>query len=208
MNVSAFNSTQMKPQTSFGREYQVEDAEHIIELSEKLNDSFTSSEKPQIKSAGGIFASVLCAILTSFILGKCAASKIMTAFPGTSKKVTEGLANGLKKGADNLKNYADDVANGVKLQKGGKYTKMLGGKVASVEEFARNKLVKMKDKIGLESMVTNAVGIASVATIAPEVLKVDGNNDGVSDIAQRNVSAYKNAMKNVGLVSEIIDSLS
>lgn len=204
MNVSALNSTPVKSQPSFGREYQIEDAEHIMELSEQLEDSFSKAEKPAIKSAGGILASVIGAVLTTFVIGKCAASKVTTAFPSLSTKLTDGL----RKGANSVKNYADDVAKGVKLQKGGKYTKFVGEKVGLAEKFARNKYQHLAEKMGPEGVITNAVGLAFVATIVPEILKVDGNQDGVSDIAQRNVSAYKNAMKNVGIVSEIVDSLS
>lgn len=204
MNVSALNSTPVKSQPSFGKEYQIEDAEHIMELSGQLEDSFSKAEKPAIKSAGGILASVIGAVLAAFVMGKCAASKVTTAFPSISTKIT----NGLRKGANSLRNYADDVANGVKLQKGGKLAQAAGKKVAVVEKFARNKYQQLAEKMGAEGIITNAVGLASVATIVPEILKVDGNQDGISDIAQRNVSAYKNAMKNVGIVSEIVDSLS
>lgn len=204
MNVSALNSTPLKPQPSFGREYQMEDVEHIMELSEQLNDSFKSSEEAEVKSAGGIFASVIGAILTTFVIGKCTASKVTTAFPALSSKITDGL----RKSANLVKNYANDLANGVKLQKGGKYSKFVGEKIGIAENLLRNEYKKLAAKMGPEGIITNAVGLGAVAAIAPEILKVDGNKDGIADIAQRNVSAYKNALNNVGIVSEIVDSLS
>lgn len=204
MNVSALNSTPLKPQPSFGREYQIEDAEHIMELSEQLSDSFDKVEKPQVKSAGGILASVIGAILTTFVVGKCAAAKVITAFPSLSTKVNDGL----RKGANFVKNYADDLANGVKLQKGGKYTKFVGEKVGIAENSLRSVYKNLVNKMGTDGLIKNAVGVGAVAAIAPEILKVDGNKDGIADIAQRNVSAYKNALNNVGIVSEIVDSLS
>lgn len=204
MNVSALNSTPLKPQPSFGREYQIEDAEHIMELSEQLSDSFDKVEKPQVKSAGGIFASVIGAVLTTFVIGKCAAAKVITAFPSLSTKINDGL----RKGANFVKNYADDLANGVKLQKGGKYTKFVGEKVGIAENSLRGLYKNLVNKMGTDGLIKNIVGVGAVATIAPEIVKVDGNKDGIADIAQRNVSAYKNALNNVGIVSEIVDSLS
>lgn len=204
MNVSALNSTPAKIQPSFGREYQIEDAEHIMELSEQLGDSFNKAEKAEVKSAGEILASVIGAVLTTFVIGKCAASKVTTAFPSLTTKLT----NGLRKGANSVKNYADDVAKGVKLQKGGKYAKIAGEKLAVAENFARNGYKKLAGKVGAEGIITNAVGLGAVAAIAPEIMKVDGNKDGIADIAQRNVSAYKNALNSFGIVSELVESLS
>lgn len=204
MNISALNSVPANSSTSFGRDYQIEDAEHIIELSEELSDSFQKAEKPEIKSKGAIFASVIGAVLTTFVVGKCAAAKVTTAFPSLSTKITDGL----RKGADCVKNYSDDVANGVKLQKGGKYTKFVGEKVGIAENFARNEYKKLANKMGAEGIIRNAAGVGAVVAIAPEILSVDGNEDGVSDIAQKNVNAYKNAVRSLGIVSDIIESLS
>ena len=199
MNISASQSIPVKERTSFGKEYQVEDVEHVMQLTRELNDSFQRAEEPEHKSIGGIFASVTGAILTMFILGKCATSKVMTAFPSISTK----LSNGVRAGANLVRDFSDDVAKGVKLQKGGKYTQLAGEKVAQAENFLRKNYIKLRDKTGVENLITNAAGLTAVAAVAPEIISVDGNNDGVSDIAQRNVNAYKNALKNVGIISEI-----
>lgn len=204
MNISVSQSIPVKERTSFGKEYQVEDVEHVMQLTRELNDSFQRAEEPEHKSIGGIFASVTGAILTMFILGKCAASKVMTAFPSISTK----LSNGVRAGANLVRDFSDDVAKGVKLQKGGKYTQLAGEKVAQAENFLRKNYIKLRDKTGVENLITNAAGLTAVAAVAPEVISVDGNNDGVSDIAQRNVNAYKNALKNVGIVSEIVEALA
>lgn len=204
MNISASQSIPVKERTSFGKEYQVEDVEHVMQLTRELNDSFQRAEEPEHKSVAGIFASVAGAILTMFILGKCAASKIMTAFPG----ITTKLGSAIRKGANVVRDYSDDVAKGAKLQKGGKYTQFVGDKVSKAESFLRKNYIKLRDKSGAENLITNAVGLTAVATIAPEVISVDGNNDGVSDIAQKNVNAYKNALRNVGIISEIVEALA
>lgn len=206
MNISATNLSHVQARPAFGQEAQIdldelsiEDAEKIVKLSEQLGDSFKKSEKPKVKSAGGVLASVLGTVLATFVIGKCAASKVMTAFPSISGKVNSGL----KKGADAVKNYADD------LVKGGKNSKAIGEGINKAEKFAREAFIKLRDKSGgADKLLTNAVGIASVAAVAPEIMKVDGNEDGISDIAQKNISAYKNALHSVGIVSELIDSLS
>lgn len=204
MNISATSSTQITPQASFGRDYQIEDAERVMKLTEELQDSFKKNDEVEHKSASSICVSVLGAVLTSFILGKCAASKVMTAFPS----ITSKLSSGLRKGANLVRDFSDDVAQGVKLKKGGKGAKFVAKNIGKAEKFAREQFVKLRDKSSTENIITNAVGLASVATIAPEVLSVDGNKDGVSDIAQKNVNAYRNAINNVGIVSEIVEALA
>ena len=203
MNISATGGPSLKS-SSFGKEYQVEDAERIIQLTEELNDSFKKEENIDNKSAVAVGASAIGAVLTTFILGKCAASKVITAFPSVSSKLTSGL----RKGANAIRDFSDDVAKGVKLKKGGKYTKFLGDKVLKLEKSAREQFIKLSQKSSTENVLTNAIGIVSAATIAPEVLSVDGNNDGISDIAQKNVNAYRNAIHNVGIVSEIVEALA
>ena len=203
MNISATSGPSLKS-SSFGKEYQVEDAERIIQLTEELNDSFKKEENIDNKSAVAVGASAIGAVLTTFILGKCAASKVITAFPSVSSKLTSGL----RKGANAIRDFSDDVAKGVKLKKGGKYTKFLGDKVLKLEKSAREQFIKLSQKSSTENVLTNAIGIVSAATIAPEVLSVDGNNDGISDIAQKNVNAYRNAIHNVGIVSEIVEALA
>lgn len=203
MNISATGGPSLNS-SSFGKEYQVEDAERIIQLTEELNDSFKKEENTDNKSAVAVGASAIGAVLTTFILGKCAASKVITAFPSVSSKLTSGI----RKGANTIRDFSDDVAKGVKLKKGGKYTKFLGDKVSKLEKSAREQFIKLSQKSSTENVLTNAIGIASAATIAPEVLSVDGNNDGISDIAQRNVNAYRNAIHNVGIVSEIVEALA
>ena len=204
MNISAIPASHIKEGASFGKDYQVEDIEHVMQLTKQLNDSFQKTEEPEHKSPAAICVSIAGAILTMFILGKCAASKLMTAFPS----ITTKLGSAVRKGANVVRDFSDDVAKGAKLQKGGKYTQFVGDKVSKAESFLRKNYIKLRDKSGAENLITNAAGLTAVAAVAPEVISVDGNNDGVSDIAQKNVNAYKNALKNVGIVSEIVDALA
>ena len=210
MNISASNSVNPNLNTSFGREVSFDDSEKIIILGQDLKDSFKKNapngddEAPEKKSIVGVCTSVTVAVLSSFVAGKCLALKMMTAFPSLTPKLT----NVVRKNADFVKNYADDVVNGVKMQKGGKAAKVVASKVAQAENFARGQFVKLRDKVGIESAVGTIAGAAAAAAISPEIISVDGNNDGVADIAQKNVNAYRNAAQNIGIVSEIVSVLA
>ncbi len=208
MNISANNSINGNVNTTFGKEYKIEDAEHIARLTEELKDSFIKGnegkEVPEMKSFAGICASAIGAVLTTFVIGKCAASKVMTAFPGLTSKAS----NYIRKNANFVRDYADDVANGIKLKKGGKYTKAAAEGIGKAEKFAREKFISLRDKMGTEGIISNMAGAAAIASVAPEILSVDGNKDGISDIAQRNVNAYKNAAQNIGIISEVVNALA
>lgn len=204
MNISAAKSGLINEQTSFGKEYQIEDAEYILRLAKELNDSFQKAEEPEHKSKAGVIASVVVATLAMYVIGKSAASKVMTAFPSISTK----LSNGMRKGANFVRDFSDDVAKGVKLEKGGKFTKFIGEKVSKFENLLRINFIKLRDKSSIENLIGNTAGLTAVAAVTPEIISVDGNNDGISDIAQKNVNAYKNAMNRVGILSEIIEALT
>lgn len=205
MNISANNYSPIKPQASFGKEYEIEDAEHIAKLTEELKDSFNKDcEDEEKKSKAGIFASVAGAILTTFVIGKCAASKVMTAFP----KLCSKLTGGLRKGANFVRNSADDILNGKKLPKSNKFVKNITKQIARLEKKARELFVKITGKSSTENVVSTAVGVAAASAVAPEIIKVDSNNDDIPDIAQRNVNAYKNAAQKIGIVSEVVGALS
>ena len=204
MNISAMQSFRGNELTSFGKEYQVEDAEQVMILKRKLNDSFQKTEKPEHKSIGAICASVTGAILTMFILGKCVSSRVMNAFPFISEK----LYTCTSKRANFVRHYSSEIAKGNRLKKGGKYTKLIGEFVSKSENFLRKSYIKLTNKGGAENLISNMAGIAAVATVTPDIISVDGNNDGISDIAQKNVNAYKNALKSIGILSEIVEVIA
>ena len=57
----------------------------------------------------------------------------------------------LRKGANFVRNYADDVINGVKLKKGGKFAKTVAQKVSNLEKKV-SKLYELDSKNNLTSL--------------------------------------------------------
>ncbi|MBE7705166.1 MAG: hypothetical protein E7Z90_05060 [Cyanobacteria bacterium SIG29] len=209
MNINSNISAKFTSTPAFGKDFSVEDAENIARLSGELNDSFETNnvnddEKAKKKSAGQFLASIGGAIATAFVLGKCGASKILTAFPKLAGKIT----NFIRKGANFVRNFADDVVNGVKLKKGGKFTKSAAKKIANLEKKAREIYINKRNKSSAEEVIKNAVGVAAMATVVPQVATVDGNNDGVSDLAQKEISAYQSFLQKSAIIEGITDTFA
>ncbi len=205
MSISAqMNCTPIKPQVSFGSN-QEKDYEKVVSAANKIADSYTSSskdgeERPEQKSKMGTLVSVATAALLMYAGGKFAASKVNEVFP----KVAPALENGLRKSADFIREKT------AVLSGNGNRVASTIGKIGSKTEQAARNIYKSCIKKGgdaAESM-KNLAGAAALATGFPKVVTVDGNEDGVRDISQKNVNAYKNAMEQVSVLSDIVDVLS
>ena len=213
MKVSAVNSTPLKPQ-SFGND--VLKAQVVLDKSKELGDRFTKN--PEEKSPLSTFVSVIGAFATCFLLGKGLASKAMEVFPKLSGQIVElskkafagasVVAGKLRnvhvpekitgsKVANVVKNTAEKVSANPKV-------KNVAGKVA---EYASSALTKIKAQPA-EKIIKNAAGIASMAVLGSQIATVDGNDDGIADIAQKDVNAYKNAIGSIGILGDIMKSLS
>ena len=213
MKVSAVNSTPLKPQ-SFGNE--VYKAQVVLEKSKELGDRFTKN--PEKKSPLSTLISVAGAFATCFLLGKGLASKAMEVFPKLSGQIVElskkafagasVFAGKLKSVKVPEKVASSKVANVVKETaekvSANPKVKNVAGKVV---DFASSSFAKIKAQPP-EKIIKNAAGIASMAFLGSQIATVDGNDDGIADIAQKDVSAYKNAIGNLGLIGDIIKSLS
>ena len=209
MNINPNISAKFTSTPAFGKDFSVEDAENIARLSSELNDSFETGDvddeqKAKKKSPGQFLASIGGAIATAFVLGKCGANKVLTAFPKLSGKIT-GL---LRKGANFVRNYADDVINGVKLKKGGKFAKTVAQKVSNLEKKARQIYLNKVAKSSTDEVLKNAIGVATMATVVPKIATVDGNNDGVSDLAQKEISAYQSFLQKSAIIEGITDTFA
>lgn len=211
MNISPNSLSSNVSKVNFGRECDVEDVQKILQLSEELSDSFqckpskktkddAQENKAQHKHPMQIAVSVIGTALATFVIGKSVASKVTTAFP----KLTDKLTGVIRKGANFVRDFSDDVVNGVKLKKGGKTVKELAKGTSKLEKKARELFVKN----GATESIKNIVGIGSAVAIAPEIISIDGNNDGVADIGQKKVNAYKNFLSQFGTFSGIVESLS
>ena len=213
MKISALNSTPLKPQ-SFGNE--VYTAQAVLDKSKELGDRFTKN--PEQKSFLGTVVSVFGAFATCFLLGKGFASKAMEVFPKLSgqivelsKKALSGasvLAGKFKniqvpekvtssKAAGALKDVAEKISSNQKV-------KSFAGKVAEKASSAFETIKAQPP----EKIIKNVAGVASMAILGTQIATVDGNDDGISDIAQKDVNAYKNAIGSISILDEIVKSLS
>lgn len=213
MKVTAVNSTPLKPQ-SFGND--VYKAQIVLEKSKELGDRFTKN--PEEKSPLTTFVSVLGAFATCFLLGKGLASKAMEVFPKLSGQIVElskKAVAGASVTATKLKNVhvpekiaSSKVANVVKETankvSSNQKVKTFAGKVAEQASLAFTKIKAQPP----EKIIKNAAGIASMAILGTQIATVDGNDDGIADIAQKDVNAYKNAIGSIGIIGDIMKSLS
>lgn len=205
MNISAINCTPIKPQASFGSEVRdVADAQRVLNLSKELNDSF--QKDPDHKSPVQTAVSVAGALAATFVLGKLTAGKILEVCPNLLTKTAAGAkkaAGTIKniKVPDKFSNLGKKVAENPALEKvSSKFTKFTGKAVESAKAFVQ--------KNGAEKTFKTGMGVASMLALGSQVINVDGNKDGIADIAQNNVNAYSNAMKDLGVFSEILGVFS
>lgn len=213
MKISAVNSTPLKPQ-SFGND--VNKAQFVLEKSKELGDRF--AKNPEEKSALGTFVSVLGAFATCFLLGKGLASKAMEVFPKLSDEIvtlSKKAVSGASVVAGKLKNI--HIPEKVTSSKVGNIVRETAEKVSSnqkvknlagkASEQASNIFAKIKAQPA-DKIIKNAAGIASMAILGSQIATVDGNDDGIADIAQKDVNAYKNAIGSIGIIGDIMKSFS
>ena len=203
MNISAVNCTPIKPQTSFGMATQETDDQYekIVLAAQQLEDAFVPTQEENTKKSKlGILASVATAALVTYMGGKLAATKANEIFP----KLAPAMENGLKKASGFIQEKAGKLA-----EKDGKAASNLGKIAQKAEEGARNIYKTKLDKgEGAVNAMKNLAGTAALMFGLPKIVTVDGNNDGISDITQKNANAYKSTINNLGVVSELVDALS
>ena len=212
MNVSAVNCTPIKPKVSFGNEQDAfSDAQKVLDLSKQLSDNFQKGEDPQQKTKAQTAISVLGALATTFVLGKVAADKIITAFPNMLTKVGTGAKTVVNKAKTvKVPNFVKNVKVPEKVRSG--FGKVVANPVVKkATNFAGSAASKATTYLKTQSpekLFTNGAGIASMIALGSKISKVDGNNDGVADIAQENISAYRSFAQNAGIFTEIVSALS
>ena len=188
MQVSAVNST------NFGNSYytdmsrsDIEKAEQISLAMRKCNDAFFSSEdKPKRKNILGIIASVGVGLVGTFLIAK------------KGLKSAETVAESIKK-INIVQKATEKIAK----------TKPVQDAKVTFELFKRNyslgkKATNFVDKYGRDNVIA---GIASLGTTA-YVATTDGNGDGIPDIAEKGVNAYKNTLGRVDAIKDFIDLVS
>jgi hypothetical protein len=189
MNVSAINCTPIKPKASFaGAEQQFS---QVVQQTNELRDSFVpEKDENGNKSVVGTALSLATAGIVMYAGGKFAASKLIEVFP----KAAEKLSAGLVKAADSK--VVGNVSN---------FLASKNGKIASKASEILNKTVENVKK---PEALKNVAGGLALAIGLEKIATVDGNKDGINDIAQKNVNAYENAMKNMDLINAISRGLT
>lgn len=207
MSISAINCTPIKPQVSFGNE---EDAKKTgakevdFSVVERLYDDSRkydqfgkkSADQPNRKSLSKTAASIAVALAATYIGGKLLASKALDLFPKASGKIFESV----KKLGNGLLNKTEQLAN----NEGHKNIAKVAKKANEVLAKLKTKAVEAIKNDGADSLIKKAAGVVTVAGLAPKVVTADGNNDGIADIAQEGINAYKSALDEVAVVSDII----
>ena len=166
----------------------------VLHSTNQLADSFKKSDaegKP-IKSPISTFISVSGVVLSTFLIGK----NLGKLGASLAKKIPAGSKDKIINGAKNAVEFVNTKLGTIKNAK-------ISDKLTNVFSSAVEYVAKDPSKA-----IANAAGAAAVAATVPEILKVDGNADGISDIAQHNISAYRNALHGAELLVEIGESLT
>ena len=167
----------------------------------------SSSKQPVIKSPIESAIALVCAAALPFAIGK-----------GTSKAAIE-LANSNKYISKYASKFAGFVAgNASKL---GQALKGNGSEILNSE--ASNKFMKKSVELiskaasGISSKVSKidnpttaastAIGVAAMIKNTPEILKADTNGNGVKDVLEKNVSAYRQTQSSLGALGEVLTTV-
>ncbi len=207
MSISAVNCSPIKPQVSFGdTEYESKESKKVAGLSDvdrlyneaRKYDEFSKSNdgSPKSKSFLQTFFSVAAAFVVTYGCGKLLASQALNLFPKASGKIL----NGLKVVGNGLLNKTEKLAN----NEGHKNISKVAKKANDVLAQLKAKAVDSIKNEGIDNFIKNIAGVASVLGFVPKITTVDGNNDGIADITQEGVNAYKNAINEVNIISDIL----
>lgn len=165
----------------------------VLNASQQLSDSFKKSDEEgnTIKSPLATVASVAGVVLSTFLLGKNVGK--------LGVKLAEKLpANTKQKVVDTAKTVVDTLNKKIASIKNTNISEKLSSALSSTVEYVAKNPAKV---------ATNAAGAVAVAAVAPDIIKADGNGDGIADIAQKNVNAYSTVLKNAELFTEIASAV-
>lgn len=201
MNISAINCTPIKPQASFGNTAQgVDEAKKVLELSKQLNDSFKKEgEEPTTKHPLQTALSVLGAAATMFALGKGAGKGAVA----VAKKLPDVAKANITKYADDAIAFVKSKASKMPKVPQNNVTTAIGNVAKNTFNSAKNVILKNPEK-----SFTTAAGVLAATTLVPSIVKADGNEDGIADIAQNNINAYASAFKTAEIFADMVNALA
>ncbi len=206
MNISAINASPLKPQ-SFGNlepetdnasKFSLEDQE-LDSFIQRADNAYSAVAESNIKKPLTVIASVALAGLTAFktgsaIVGKVASYPVFEKFINAEVSNPKYFENGIRK----VVNIANDKVS--KIAQKGKIAKFASSVYGKAEGALRNgykyitglgttKYENLPAQLGLKKL-QNIGGVAATAVILPSVCNKDSDNDGVTDISQKDRNAY------------------
>ena len=179
----------------------------------EVMDSYEASakikeDKKNRKNIFGIVLSIATAGILAFAGGKIVTDKLSKVFPKTAGKFNNGLSKLSESGFwTKAKEFCTKHSESAKPAEAkiGKFFQSakntLMKKSAAGVELAQNGL---KSEKALSNIVGGALAAGGVARIAT----VDGNGDGVKDITQKNVNAYKSAIQGIDIIDAIAKTIA
>lgn len=216
MNISAISSTPIKPQVAF-KQIDV-DHRKLYNMANELDEQKVDSK--DIKRPLAIIASLAALVGVTYASGKklaAAASVIYEKASVVAKKSTDDAADVAKKTnlgvvlEDGLKKVSNVATKGINKLRPVAPDEVT---VLTKKQFAKNKTADVLEK-GLnlakkaykkvaysgisndalpadraQKAFENVAGMVSLATVAPEIVTRDSNEDGVKDIMQKSQNAY------------------
>ena len=211
MSISAINCTPIKPQASFGKaENDNNESKKTVDFSDverlyddaRKYDEFAKSSKSGLKrkSFTKTLTSIGVALAATYIGGIFLANRTLNMFPKASGKIL----NGLKVVGNGLLNKTEQLAN----NEGHKNIAKVARKANDILAKLKTKAVETIKNEGADSLIQKAAGVAFIAELAPKVVTADGNNDGIADIAQEGINAYKSALDEISVVSDIFKAIT
>ena len=209
MQVNSVNSTNFKSNYNFDNV----EAEKMVNaaktLEDMLPDKFVKNtdddgNEVQKKSFLGTALAVAGTALISFAIAKKFITKGADAIKNVmaNEKAQKALNSVKDFTSKNLESIGKKINSNEKLS--GVLETVKNGKVAKIAGKTANVVKSGINKVGAANVLAGIGGIAGATYIS----KTDSNNDGVADIAQKGVNAYKGAIDKMGIIGDAIQALS
>ena len=211
MQVSAVNST------NFGNSYymdisrdDIEKAEQISQALRNYNDIYVSSEDiPNKKNVLGVITSVGIGLVGIFMLTKKGLKSAELVIDSVKKSsIAQSAAKAIseftdKSGVkDKLSNLTGSII-GSKFVKDAKATFNVFQKNTSMGQKLTS-AVNNISKLGRDNIIAGATSLGATAYVAT----TDGDGNGIPDIAEKGVNAYKNALGRIDAIKDFVDLVS
>lgn len=207
MQLSAINSQNFKgnanPIKDFDRIQQreaqeIEETIKLLETLKEAEDRFTyKQDEPDKKSKVGTAVSLLLGAVVLFNIGKKSYNKASE----TVKYFATLISNNTKM-QEISRAVTEEIATFAK--KDGKIASMVQNLAKKVTDAGSTINKEIISKVGAGNLAGGASALAGTYLVAG----TDSNDNGVADIAEKGINAYKGAIQNLGIVREVVEALS